>query len=229
MQIPDELAKTVLDCSLYLLALMNPVSKVFILSTFSQDEARGEMRSISVRSSGIALLMLLVFAGVGNFILDDIFHVDLFSLKVAGGIVLFMMGYRALSKGLFFEIDITNKLSDLSIVPLASPMIAGPATLTATISFTSEFGTLATALATCVAVGVNLVVMLLAEPISRFLKRFNLMGALIRITGLIVATIAVQMVFSGVAMFNDAQTAGDVQGAVIEAPAPPAVPPPASP
>jgi multiple antibiotic resistance protein len=42
-----------------------------------------------------------------------------------------------------------------------------------------------------------MVFMLLAKPIGNILVRFNIMGALIRITGLIVATIGVQMILSG--------------------------------
>lgn len=188
-----------LDCAVYLVVLINPVSKISILSMFPSENTREETRSIVIRSSVIALGILLSFALAGHFILDRLFHVEVYSLKVAGGIVLFAIGYKALSRGVFFETDDKHKLSDMSIVPLASPMIAGPATITASIGFALDpkYGLSVTALALIAAVTVNLVLMLLTPLISNFLRHFNLMGALIRITGLIAATIAIQMILGG--------------------------------
>jgi multiple antibiotic resistance protein len=107
------------------------------------------------------------------------------------------MGYKAVSKGRFFEISKNEKLSEVSIVPLVSPMIAGPATITAALSFTAQNGLLVTSLALTLAVTVNLLIMLLYKVIHDVLSKFSLMGPLIRLTGLIVATIAVQMMFDG--------------------------------
>ena len=189
--------KDLLDCTLYLIALINPVSKIFILSMFSKEVEPKELRGISVQSSVIALAILLVFAAMGNIILSKIFHVELYSFKIAAGIILFIMGLKALLKGVFFETDAKAKLSDISIVPLASPMIAGPATITVAISFSAEYGLDVTSLAIALAVGINLLIMLSSRFISKLLLGHNLMGALIRITGMIVATIAVQMVLMG--------------------------------
>jgi multiple antibiotic resistance protein len=187
-----------LDLTLYFIAVINPVSKIFILSVLSQESSHDELRRISLRASIVALIILLSFAVLGNIILTSIFHVELYSFKVAGGAVLFYIGFKALSKGTFFEVDAKEKLSDVSIVPIASPMIAGPATITAAVSFTVEYGLPATLIAMTIALAVNLAVMLVAEHIGQVLMKYNLMGALIRITGLIVATIAVQMVFAGI-------------------------------
>jgi multiple antibiotic resistance protein len=187
-----------LDLTLYFLAVINPVSKIFILTVLAKETSHGELRRISLRASIVALVILLAFAVLGNIILTRIFHVDLYSFKVAGGAILFYIGFKALSKGTFFEIDAKEKLEDVSIVPIASPMIAGPATITVAVSFTVAYGILVTAVAMTIAVAINLAIMLVAEYIGQQLMKHNLMGALIRITGLIVATIAVQMVFAGI-------------------------------
>lgn len=190
--------ESVLTHAFYLLVLINPVSKICILSVFARDEPGEEMRGVATRSTGIAYAILLLVAVGGDFVLRRMFHVELYSLRVAGGIVLFVVGYKALSKGMFFEVDSQNRFGDLSIVPLACPMIAGPATITASLSMTAETGVPLFALAAGAALLMNLVLMLLAPAIGAALRRFNVLGALIRITGLVVATIAVQMIFSGV-------------------------------
>ena len=186
--------------SLYLLALINPISKICILSVFSKDtESRKDFYRIVTRSTFIALLILAMVMLFGDFIFRSFLRIDLYSLKIAGGSILFWVGFKALSKGVFFEQGTQTRLSEISIVPLASPMIAGPATIAAALPMAVSNGFTVSFLAVTLAVLVNMVLMLLANPIGRILVKFNIMGALIRITGLIVATIGVQMVLSGVA------------------------------
>jgi len=115
-----------LEIALYLTVVINPVSKIFILSAFSDHATPRDLRRLSVESSVYAALILVVFAAAGNIVLYKFFRIDLYSLKVAGGIILFTIGYTALTKGLFFEIKKDEELRDIAIVPLASPMIAGP-------------------------------------------------------------------------------------------------------
>ena len=76
-------------------------------------------------------------------------------------------------------------------------MIAGPGTITATVTFPAQYGSLVTVCAIFAALGVNLIVMLYAKNIGRVLIKLNVMSALVRIIGLIIATIGVQMIFDG--------------------------------
>jgi len=191
------LVSDIFGCTLYLLALINPVSKIFILSVFSKKFSPLQIRSISFRSSVIALLILLVFAFAGNIILTVVFHVQLYSFQIAAGVILFVMGFKALSKGIFYEIDSAARVPEVSVVPLASPMIAGPATITAVTTFAVQYPMAVVLISTTIAIAVNLGFMLISRWISKFLTRLHLMEALIRITGLIVATMAVQMVLNG--------------------------------
>ena len=186
-----------IGATLYMIALINPINQVSILSLLAPRFTARQLRTTSIRSSVIALLILLSLAAAGHVILNFVFHVEVYSLRIAGGIILFVIGYNALSQGVFFESAEVEKLADMSIVPLASPMIAGPASITAAISFPGQYGLLKACIAITIALGVNLVMMLFARRIGNVLSKHNLMGALIRITGLIVATIAVQMVLSG--------------------------------
>ncbi|HNW30199.1 MAG TPA: MarC family protein [Spirochaetota bacterium] len=190
--------KIVLDCTLTFIALINPISKIFLLSTLSDRTTGAGIRRIAVKSSLVAACILLSFVFVGNFILMDVFHIQIYSFKIAGGLVLLYRGFEALNKGLFFELKENQKLEEMSIVPLASPMIAGPATIAASVSFPATYGTAITSFSVLAAVAVNLAVMLASRYISRFLDRHHILGALIRITGLIVATIGIQMVLDGI-------------------------------
>lgn len=185
--------------TLYLLVLINPISKIFILSVLSDQFPQSAMRKLILKSSVFAWAILLILGIGGNLILSKVFQIEMHSLKTAAGIILFFVGYNALTKGVFFEIDEKQKHEDISLVPLASPMIAGPATITAAISLNTEHGFAVTATCISLAVLVNYIVMSLYRWMSNWMIRYQLMGALIRITGLIVAAISIQMVYDGIA------------------------------
>jgi multiple antibiotic resistance protein len=94
-----------LSAALYLVALSNPISKVFLLSMLADKEETAAIREASIRASVVALALLLILAAVGNSIFTLVFHVELHSLRVAGGIVLFAIGYQALTRGGVFRDD----------------------------------------------------------------------------------------------------------------------------
>ncbi len=183
--------------ALYLVALINPASKLSVLSLLSETHSPAELRGMAARSTAAAFLILISLAAAGQFILQDVFHVELYSLKTAGGLVLLYFGAEAIVRGQFFEVKDHANLAEMSIVPLASPMIAGPGAITATIAISSQYGLAHASAAVALAIAANLALMLAAGPLGRWLVRLNLMGPLIRITGLIVAAVAVQMILGG--------------------------------
>ena len=185
--------KEIIINTLYLVALINPVSKISILTVFMQKVEQKEISSIALKSTAVALLILV----------DKIFHVDFYSLKIAGGFVLIWVGFGALRNGVFFEYSIHEKFTDISLVPLACPMIAGPATITAVIALHINYGTFQTIVPVILAISINYILMKLSIPIGRILQKFNLIGALIRLTGLIVMTMGVQMILDGVSIWLD--------------------------
>lgn len=202
--------REIFDLTLYLLILVNPMSKVFVLSVMSEQEDTGatgksELPSIVLRATLIALVILVLFTVSGHVLLNRVFQIDIYALQISGGIVLFLTGYKALSKGVFFEVDTNNRFHDLSIVPLASPMIAGPATITAAVSLTAIHHTLPIIVGLVISLLLNYAIMRSAPLLSRLFRKFNIMGACIRITGLFVMAIASQMLLAGVDAWLDSR------------------------
>jgi multiple antibiotic resistance protein len=187
-----------LENSLYFLALINPASKVFLLSSIEPPLGKKRLLELSMQSTTVAFLILLLVTVVGNFLLHSIFHVEIYSLQVAGGIVLFIIGLQAVRNGRFYESSLHGSLSDISIVPLGAPLIAGPGTITAAISFSSSNGVSTTLLAITVALILNFILMTCSLWIAKVLNKFQVIGPLIRITGLVVAAVAVQMILNGI-------------------------------
>lgn len=185
--------------ALYLLALINPISKVSVLSAFATEDRRAEFVSVTAKCSVTAGAIFLGSMVFGDFVLRSVFHVELHSLSLAGGVVLFWVGFHALQQGVFFEQKPGQRFEEMAFVPLACPMIAGPASITACIALRAREGLAVPVIAMTLALLVNYAIMRLSSRIATFLARLNVLGALIRITGLVVMTIGTQMALDGVA------------------------------
>jgi len=144
---------------------------------------------------------LILFLLLGNVIFNYIFHIKLYAFRITCGFVLLYNGLIALQKGIVLQFDKNIKIQDIVAVPLAIPMIAGPGTITAAVTFPHQYGTFITILAITCALGVNLIVMLSAKYIGDILIKRNILTALVRILGLIIATIGIQMICDGFAEY----------------------------
>ena len=196
-----EFLTRMIENALYLLALLNPVSKVMFLSSYDPPLNRKHILELSWKSSLAALVILIILAGAGDLLLMRIFRVELYSLRITGGLIVFMIGLCAVREGRFHSKTespgMPENFTDISLVPLAAPLIAGPGTIAAAISGTAEFGLISTSLSLATAIGINFIIMLFSPFINRFLGRVHALGPLIRLTGLIIAAVAMQMIITG--------------------------------
>jgi len=123
--------------------VMDPVGNVptFLSLTEKLDpKARNALAAKAVLCAGG---ILLVFTFLGNAILDA-FHVSIESFRIAGGLVLILLGLEIL-----FGFSLRPKeevQEDISVVPLATPLIAGPGMVTTAVILAKEYGYLATLL-----------------------------------------------------------------------------------
>jgi len=191
---------SILNIFTSLVILINPLSKVAIIASISSIATKAEVNSTINKSSLIAFFIIFIFSLTGPFILQDIFKIHMYAFSFAGGIILGIRGYEALNKGVFFQLDLYQKISELSIVPLASPLIAGPAVLTAVATYSIKDGKVNTAIASFLAIFINYLFMITSDLILKKVVG-NIIGALIRIMGLLVMSIGVQMLFSSVLSF----------------------------
>ena len=188
----------ILSCFVAILALVNPIQKVLIVTSLQERFSPTELRYISIKSTITAMLILIFFLYLGQVTFSYVFRVELYSFQITCGAVLMYNGLSGLLKGFFMK---HIKIADLTTVPIAIPMIAGPATITAAVTFPVQYSRFVTIVAILLALAVNLFFMLKARRIGSFLIKYNFMNPLIRIIGLIVATIGLQMVFDGITLF----------------------------
>ncbi len=180
-----------------LLALINPIQKIFLINSLQGQLSDSELRYISIKSSLTAFIILLLFLFLGNVIFTYVFRIQLYSFRVTCGMVLVYSGWIALHQGVLINIGKDVRIQDISSVPIAIPMIAGPGTITATVTFPAQYGASVTVVAVFAALSINLIIMLFAKEIGSAMIKLNIMSPFIRIIGLIIATIGVQMIFDG--------------------------------
>ena len=112
---------------------------------------------------------------------------------------MFFSGFSAVRNG-HFMLDDNHKVKDfseVSIIPLAAPLIAGPGTIAIGMTLASVSGIFYAVCVIVFAITVNFILMIFAAPLSRLLAKVHMTGPAIRMTGLVVAAMAIQFILSG--------------------------------
>lgn len=193
--------KTALIATLTFITLLNPIQKIFIIFSLQKDYTPRELLRITNRSSATALVVLLLFLVAGNQLLCYVFNIEIYSFQIICGIILCINGLMALQKGTFFRIKQQSRMEDIIAVPIAVPMIAGPASITAAVTMPSIYGMAVSVVAIVLGIAVNWLVMRYSGVLGRFMVKHNILNPLLRIFGLLIAAIGTQMIMNGIRAF----------------------------
>ncbi|MEO7743354.1 MAG: MarC family protein [Usitatibacter sp.] len=184
-----------------LLALVaDPFGNVPLVNSMLVDVPAARRRIVILRECLVALLILALFMLFGRKVLEFM-HLSETSLSIAGGIILFMIAIRMVfghPEGAFGP----QTRGEPFIVPLATPLIAGPSALaTVMLMTTREPAKLGMWLAALFAAMAFTTVILLAGDGLQKRMGDRVMQALERLMGLILTAIAVEMLLGGVRAF----------------------------
>src|SRR5258708_36541335 len=115
----------------------DPIGNVAIFAGLTASLTRAERRRTALRATVYATVILVVAVVAGQIILDAI-GIHLHSLKVAGGIILFLFGLQMLFGKAEAKAGSPEPGRDLAGVPMAVPSIGGPGAMMAVIVFTPK-------------------------------------------------------------------------------------------
>ncbi|MEO5937665.1 MAG: MarC family protein [Sphingomonas sp.] len=164
-------------------------------------------RSMAVRAVFVAAIILFVFAAVGEAILDAL-GVSLPAFSIAGGIMLFLIALEMVfekrterREDRAAKVASTPEVEDVSIFPMAMPMIAGPGSIASvmlTMSRNHGLENVAVVLAALATILVlTLLALLAAGPLMRLLGA-RVESVITRILGVLLGALAVQFVITGI-------------------------------
>jgi multiple antibiotic resistance protein len=194
-------------------AVIGPIDTAVLLASLTPNMSGAERRAISLKAVFIATLIVLAFALVGQPVLTQL-GVSLAALQTAGGIILFMIALEmtlakrpapaALSTKESEEAETKAEAhAEIAVFPLATPLLAGPGAMTSAIVLSAatngDVTLLGAVIAAIVAVmGVTLVFLLLAQEIHQLIG-ITARKVIVRVFGVLLAAIAMQSIFNGLA------------------------------
>lgn len=182
-----------------LFLLMDSIGNIPIFLSILKELNPKRQRFIIFRELMIALFVIIGFYFLGNLLLGFL-HISQQAVLVSGGIILFIIALKLIfsSKSQSNNGYSSEEDKEPFIVPLAIPLVAGPAVLAATMLYARQDISILTCIAAIVIAWIASTIILLSAV---FLKR--LLGdkgilACERLTGLILIMLAVQMFLDGI-------------------------------
>ncbi len=184
-----------------LFVIMDPVGTIPIFLSLTGGRSPAVSRRLAWQAVLVSLGVISAFAFFGQQILGYL-HISLPALKGAGGLLLLLVALELLTGKA--EDPTTSGESNVALVPLGTPLLAGPGAIVATMVFSKQVDDFASFAAVALGViGVHLTIWLAMRfslPILRVIREGGVM-LVTRIAGLLLSAIAVQMVADSVRAF----------------------------
>lgn len=182
-----------------LFTTINPIATLALFAGLTASLSRADRHWTALRACIYATIILVVAMTAGQVILDAI-GIHLHSLKVAGGIILFLFGLQMLFGTAEAKAGSPEAGRDLAVFPMAVPSIAGPGAMMAVILLTdNDVYTVPEQIETGVVLLVVLlltyVLLLFSDAILRVIGRQGA-SVLVRVMGLILCSLAVEIVLT---------------------------------
>ncbi len=190
-----------ISLTLLLFLIMDPFGNLVVVNTLLAEIPAGRRRLIVLREAAIATGILLGAAFVGGSVLG-VLGLEQYSLRLAGGIVLFLIALGMLfpSRRMIEEPTVESPL----IVPIAMPLIAGPSAISMVILFSEKHSAMDVSLAILIASAATTALLAASSTIFTFLGRRGAI-ALERLMGMLLIMLSVQMVLDGINAYLDSR------------------------
>jgi multiple antibiotic resistance protein len=189
-----------------LFVVIDPPGCAPIYAGLTSGASPAQQRWMAIKACFIAALILLGFALFGEDLLNAL-HIELDSFRIAGGIMLFIIALemvverRTKRREERAEKVREEHVEDVSVFPMAMPMMAGPGAIATVMLLTSEAkgfeGTLTVLGALAAVLLLTLLALLAAGPLIRLLGA-SVESAITRLLGVLLAALAAQYVIDGV-------------------------------
>jgi multiple antibiotic resistance protein len=179
---------------------MNPIANIGIFMGLTEGLGPAEKRRIAARATLISFLIVLVLAFAGKLLFVKVFGLTLPSLRITGGIVIFLVGIELLRGPHSKASEPDDGGIGLAISPLATPILAGPGTIVTAASFVAEGSMeqdIATVGAFALICALTFWMFIAGEKLVQLLGK-DVINVISRLMGLILATLGVHMLTIGI-------------------------------
>ena len=196
----------VINSFVTLLVMIDPLGLAPIFAALTRENSPKRKREMALRGTLLGAAILLIFGLVGDLLLNAL-GIELAAFRIAGGVLLFLLaldmifarpsGMRSRSVR---EQEEDSYEQDISVFPLAIPLIAGPGAITTVLLYTGGRGALEGAAVLGVLFFVLLLTLISLLLAPRIMSLFGETGSnvLSRVLGVLLAALAVQFVLDGI-------------------------------
>lgn len=185
--------------------IVNPLEATIVFISLTSGMEQEEKKKIYWQTTAVAFTIALLFALAGDLVLQ-FFGITVDSLRVAGGVLLFLVamdmlrGVRQQKKITEAELRDANMREDISVFPLATPLLTGPGAITTVVVLMGAAVTLHLKALVLAALTLTFVATYFILRFSEYIDRaLGITGIMVmtRIMGLILGAIAVNFVALG--------------------------------
>jgi len=190
-------------CITSLFTLINPLGTMPVFMSMTADLSVVDRNKTAKKASIVSLITIIAFAFTGQ-LLFNFFGISVNSFRVVGGVIFFIMGMDMLQARLgqvkIKDNEVKSYVTDISITPLAIPMICGPGAITNAIVLMEDANNIQKKIILMLSIRlIMFVTYLILYSSSKLIKLLGQTGinVMMRIMGLIVMVIAVEFFFTG--------------------------------
>jgi len=202
-----DLPSAATETFLALFPIVNPLGGIPLFFSLTGDYTPEERRRAALKTSLYVIAILIIFMLFGRFVLN-FFGISLPVLKIAGGLIVANTAWGMVTGSHRVTKEETSEAltkEDISLTPMAMPMLSGPGSIGVVMGLAAESDNLLSYLGMVIGiVGLGLTVYLCLSLGGPFDKRLGpgAVGAINRIFGFLILAIAVQLVWNGAADFS---------------------------
>jgi len=200
------MAELFISAMVTFLVIIDPPGCAPIYASLTTGASAAQRRAMAIRAVVVAAIILLVFALFGQVLLSAL-GIELYSFRIAGGIMLFLIALEMVfekrtqrREARAQDVIDRPEIEDVSVFPMAMPMIAGPGSIASVMLLMgrseswAERGVVLGALG--VVLAITLIALLAAGPLMRLVgERIEIV--ITRVLGVILAALAAQFVIDG--------------------------------
>jgi len=185
-----------------LFVIMDPPGATPIFLALVAQKTPQERRILAIKAAAVSFSVITLFALFGRFILSYL-NISMAALQAAGALLLLLISLDLLTGGTGSGKS-ENKDANIALVPLGTPLLAGPGAIVATMIFVQSANTTSMVIGLIAAVvGVHVAIAAVLMASTTILKVIKEAGVTLvaRIAGLMLAAIAVQMLVNAIRVF----------------------------
>jgi multiple antibiotic resistance protein len=200
-----ELLVTIISAASTLIIILDPLLSVSMFINLTRDLQKAEMIRQAFVATGVAGILMLTFL-IFNNLLFDLLGIELESFKVAGGIILFILGLQIVlgleiggSSAGHKNLESSDRIGKKSMagVIIGTPVMCGPGTITTVMILGAQDGILLTLLAVILALLCIWLILIFSAQIKKLLGE-TVLVILSKIVGLLLTAIAVHTIWTGI-------------------------------